>query len=100
MLVSEEELAVDADELQEEDREDEPETILAAQGVAGILTAMKGVAGAVAKTGVRGPGRLLFTCAEADKNSASVAVLVCSLAGQKASSSSQSGSCAAALPLD
>ena len=73
MLVSEEELAVDADELQEEDREDEPETIRAAQGVAGILTAMKGVAGAVAKAGVGGPGAPLFTCAEEDKNSASVA---------------------------
>ena len=52
MLVSEEELTEDAEELQDEDREDEPEAILAAQGVAGMPTAIKGVAGAVAKTGV------------------------------------------------
>ena len=53
---SEGELTEEAEELQEEDREDEPEVTLAGQGVIGMLTAMNGVAGAVAKAGVEGPG--------------------------------------------
>ena len=95
----EEEETEDEDDWLEDEREEDPLCAWAGPGVKGAAV-INGVAGAAAAIGVDELAKPLFTCVVEAKNTASVDALDTSRSGQKASSSSQSGSNAAALPLD